>query len=199
EIELDKQKKHTIEVVVDRLVIRRGQGRNVGEPIDSQPANETASLPAVRQAARNELRPYKKVAERPALYDVNADRDEMDGVGAQFIAPENTPEPVEEVDAELIVTHPELSLLEGAIAPWSKVVNGSQWHAAILDALAKKYQFSLHTPWRDLTEEQRKAVLYGTSEPLTIRYTPQHGGTRSYTINFEGVIPNLDRRYKQTD
>ena len=276
EIELDKQKKHTIEVVVDRLVIRRGQGRNVGEPIDSQPANETASLPAVRQAARNELRPYKKVAERPALYDVNADRDEMDGAGAQFIAPENTPEQPQEVDldfrqrvsdslettlklgngvvlvsivdgeeilfsekfacvycgislpeiaprtfsfnsphgacptctglgtqqeidAELIVTHPELSLLEGAIAPWSKVVNGSQWHAAILDALAKKYQFSLHTPWRDLTEEQRRAVLYGISEPLTIRYTPQHGGTRSYTINFEGVIPSLDRRYKQTD
>ena len=105
----------------------------------------------------------------------------------------------QEIDAELIVTHPELSLLEGAIAPWSKVVNGSQWHAAILDALAKKYQFSLHTPWRDLTEEQRKAVLYGISEPLTIRYTPQHGGTRSYTINFEGVIPSLDRRYKQTD
>ena len=251
EIELDKQKKHTIEVVVDRLVIRRRQGRN-------------------------ELRPYKKVAERPALYDVNAGRDELDGVGAQFIAPENTTEQVEEVDldfrqrvsdslettlklgngvvlvsiidgeeilfserfacmycgisltelaprtfsfnsphgacptctglgtqqeidAELIVTHPELSLLEGAIAPWSKVVNGSQWHSAILEALAKKYGFSLHTPWRDLTEEQRRAVLYGISEPLTIRYTPQHGGTRSYTINFEGVIPNLDRRYKQTD
>src|SRR5205085_6562639 len=90
-------------------------------------------------------------------------------------------------------------LLEGAIAPWSKVVNGSQWHAAILEALAKKYQFSLHTPWRDLAEEQRRAVLYGISEPLTIRYAPQHGGTRSYTIHFEGVIPNLDRRYKQTD
>src|SRR6266567_488124 len=275
EIELDKQKKHTIEVVVDRLVIRRGQGRNVGEPIDSQPANETASLPAVRQAARNELRPYKKVAERPALYDVNADRDEMDGVGAQFIAPENTPEPVEEVDrdfrqrvsdslettlelgngvvlvsivdgeeilfsekfacvycgislpeiaprtfsfnsphgacptctglgtqqeidAELIVTHPELSLLGGAIAPWSKVVNGSQWHTATLEALAKEYDFSLHTPWHDLTDEQRRKVLYGTPEQLTIRYTPQHGRTHNYTTYFEGVIPNLEQRYKNT-
>ena len=51
----------------------------------------------------------------------------------------------------------------------------------------------------ELTEEQRQIVLYGTPEPLTIRYTPQHGHTRKYTTNFEGVIPNLDRRYKQTD
>jgi excinuclease ABC subunit A len=99
----------------------------------------------------------------------------------------------------LIVTHPELSLLEGAIAPWSRVVSSSQWYSAILEALAKKYNFSLHTPWRDLTDEQRQKVLYGTPESLTIRYTPQHGNTRSYTTNFEGVIPNLDRRYKQTE
>src|SRR5260370_41585176 len=81
----------------------------------------------------------------------------------------------QEIDAELIVTHPELSLLGGAIAPWSKVVNGSQWHAAILEPLAKEYHFSLHTPCRHLTHDQRRQVLYGTSDPLTIRYTPQHG------------------------
>ena len=97
------------------------------------------------------------------------------------------------------MTHPELSLAQGAIAPWSKVINGSQWHASILEALAQKYNFSLHTPWNKLTEEQRQKVLYGTPESLTIRYTPQHGRTRNYTINFEGVIPNLDRRYKQTE
>ena len=103
------------------------------------------------------------------------------------------------IDPELIVTHPELSLAEGAIVPWSKVINGSQWHAAILEALAKAYDFSLDTPWHNLTEEQRQKVLYGTPEQLTIRYTPQHGRTRTYTVNFEGVITGLDRRYKQTD
>ncbi|HLX58267.1 MAG TPA: excinuclease ABC subunit UvrA [Ktedonobacteraceae bacterium] len=250
EIDLDKQKKHTIEVVVDRLVIRR-------EP---------------KAAPVEEMRPLMKVAERPALYDINA---EQAGANARFDAPQSAEQPQEvdtsfrqrvtdslettlklgngvvlvsiadgeeilfseklscvydgislpeiaprtfsfnsphgacptctglgtqqEIDAELIVTHPELSLLEGAIAPWSKVVNGSQWHASILEALAKKYNFSLETPWRQLTEDQRKKVLYGSPEPLTIRYRPQHGGTRNYTINFEGVIPNLDRRYKQTD
>ena len=260
EIDLDKQKKHTIEVVVDRLVIRKGQK----SPISEKP----------QQEGHNELRPYKQVAERPALYDVNAEREQQPGedgaqaeqgamqheqIDASFrqrvadslettlklgggvvlvsiidgeeilfsenfacvycgislpeIAPRtfsfNSPHGAcpactglgtqQEIDADLIVTHPELSLLEGAIAPWSKVINGSQWHASILEALAEKYDFSLSTPWRNLTEDQRQKVLYGSPEALAIRYTPQHGRTRTYTINFEGVIPGLDRRYKQTD
>src|SRR5713226_3780990 len=267
EIDLDKQKKHTIEVVVDRLVIRNRQVTQPRPESDGQlsPLRFPAPIDNTHQQP-----PLKRVAERPTLYDVNAEKRSQEaaemlaepqqenhdsafrqrladslettlklgsgvilvsiidgeeilfseklacvycGISLPEIAPRtfsfNSPHGAcptctglgtqQEIDAELVVTHPELSLLEGAIAPWSKVVNGSQWHSAILEALAKKYHFSLHTPWRDLTDEQRKAVLYGTSEPLTIRYTPQHGGTRSYTINFEGVIPNLDRRYKQTD
>jgi excinuclease ABC subunit A len=254
EIDLDKQKKHTIEVVVDRLVIRKGQEG--------------------RKEDRNEARSYQKVAERPALYDVNAERELQsgddgdraeqaairqeqidasfrqrvteslettlklgsgvvlvsiidgeeilfsenfacvyDGISLPEIAPRtfsfNSPHgacptctglgTLQVIDPELIVTHPELSLAEGAIVPWSKVINGSQWHASILEALAQKYDFSLQTSWRELTEEQRQKVLYGTPEQLTIRYTPQHGRARTYTVNFEGVIPGLDRRYKQTD
>jgi excinuclease ABC subunit A len=267
DIELDKQKKHTLEVVVDRLIIRKGQKK--ATPSDtSTSADEQHLLPFSHPA-------LKKVAERPTLYDVNAPEhsengfkaadtediitsqlEDVDpafrqrladslettlklgngvvlvsvvdgeeilfsekaacvycGISLPEIAPRtfsfNSPHGAcptctglgtqQEIDAELIVTHPELSLAEGAIAPWSKVVNGSQWHAAILEALAQKDHFSLHTPWRDLTEEQRQKVLYGTDEPLTIRYTPQHGRTRNYTITFEGVIPNLDRRYKQTE
>jgi excinuclease ABC subunit A len=252
EIDLDKQKKHTIEVVVDRLVIRKRARGGYEEP-----------------------RSLRKVAERPALYDVNAQQDAegatasstppddelpgeedldqsfrqrvtdslettlklgngvvlvsiiggeeilfseklaclYDGISLPEIAPRtfsfNSPHGacptctglgvLQVLDPELVVTHPELSLNQGAIAPWSKVVNGSLWHAAILEALAKKYNFSLDTPWRNLSADQQQKVLYGSPEPLTIRYTPQHGGTRSYTIHFEGVIPNLDRRYKQTD
>ena len=260
EIDLDKQKKHTIEVVVDRLVIHK------------RPKSSQSDIS--HQEGRNELQPFKQVAERPTLYDVNAGRDGQsgedgagdeqlqvqqeevdsslrqrvadslettlklgngvvlvsivdgeeilfserfacvyDGISLPEIAPRtfsfNSPHGAcptctglgtqQEIDAELVVTHPELSLTEGAIAPWSKVVNGSQWHASILEALAQKYNFSLNTPWRNLTEDQRQKVLYGAPEQLTIRYTPQHGRTRSYSINFEGVIPNLDRRYRQTD
>jgi len=263
EIELDKQKKHTIEVVVDRLVIHKRQ--EVSTPVEG-------TTESFQQEERDELQPYKLVAERPALYEVNAEREvepgedgakadqtlkeEIDpsfrqrvadslettlklgsgvvlvsvgdgeeilfseklacvycGISLPEIAPRtfsfNSPHgacptctglgTLQVIDPELVVTHPELSLAEGAIAPWSKVVNGSQWYASILEALAQKYNFSLGTPWRTLSEDQRQKVLYGSSEPLTIRYTPQHGRTRSYTINFEGVIPNLDRRYKQTE
>ena len=278
EIDLDKQKKHTIEVVVDRLVIRKGQrASNLGAqfiaPKSLTPKLRVAPKSYDESDGHNEARPYKQVAERPALYDVNAEKDmeqaedgtqeedthlqeEVDpafrqrlsdslettlklgggvvlvsiidgeeilfsekaacvycGISLPEIAPRtfsfNSPHGAcptctglgtqQEIDAELIVTHPELSLRAGAIAPWSKVINGSQWHASILEALAKKYNFSLDTPWRELSEDQRQKVLYGTTEPLTIRYTPQHAHTRSYTINFEGVIPNLDRRYKQTE
>ena len=286
EIELDKQKKHTIEVVVDRLVMRKGQKAVAQQPV--APLSEAKRSAYQSLEGDDQVSPlrfptptdgiYKplslrRVAERPMLYDVNVgkrsaeaeDGTEMEvgsqqesvdlafrqrladslettlklgggvvlvsiidgeeilfseklacvycGISLPEIAPRtfsfNNPHGAcptctglgtqQEIDAELVVTHPELSLLEGAIAPWSKVINGSQWHASILEALANKYDFSLHTPWRDLTEDQRQKVLYGTPDPLTIRYTPQHGHTRNYTINFEGVIPNLDRRYKQTE
>jgi excinuclease ABC subunit A len=273
EIDLDKQKKHTIEVVVDRLVIRKSQ-KAVTLPTLSDDHVTPLRFPAPTDGVYNQSS-LKRVAERPLLYDVNAGKRSADvedgtdtqadseslqenvdlafrqrltdslettlklgggvvlvsiidgeeilfseklacvycGISLPEIAPRtfsfNSPHGAcptctglgtqQEIDAELIVTHPELSLAEGAIAPWSKVVNGSQWHASILEALAKKYNFSLNTPWRDLTEDQRQKVLYGTPEQLAIRYTPQHGHSRTYTINFEGVIPNLDRRYKQTD
>jgi excinuclease ABC subunit A len=271
EIDLDKQKKHTIEVVVDRLVIRKSQKAVVHSALSDEKVTPLR-FPTLTDGANNQSA-LKRVAERPLLYDVNAgkrsaevediteteagsEQENVDlafrqrltdslettlklgggvvlvsiidgeeilfseklacvycGISLPEIAPRtfsfNSPHGAcptctglgtqQEIDAELIVTHPELSLAEGAIAPWSKVVNGSQWHASILEALAKKYNFSLNTPWRDLIEEQRQKVLYGTPEQLAIRYTPQHGHTRTYTINFEGVIPNLDRRYKQTD
>ncbi len=243
EIDLDKQKKHTIEVVVDRLVIRKGKKQHADEP------------------------QLKRVAERPTLYDVNANpetdeelskavQEDVDpafrqrlsdslettlklgngvvlvsivdgeeilfsekaacvycGISLPEIAPRtfsfNSPHGAcptctglgtqQEIDPELIVTHPDFSILDGAIGPWSKVVNGSQWHSATLEALANRYKFDLHTPWRELSKDIQQKILYGTPEQLTIRYTPQHGHTRNYNVNFEGVIPNLDRRYKQTE
>lgn len=253
EIELDKQKKHTIEVVVDRLSIRKGSRPAGGLRVDGYGEAQAAS---------------KLVAERPALYNVNASNgsegtwkslEEEEDVDASFrqrvsdslettlklgsgvvlvsvidgeehlfsekfacvycgisipeIAPRtfsfNSPHGAcptctglgtqQEIDPELIVTHPELSIRDGAIAAWCKEMNTSKWYAAIAEALAEKYQFSLDTPWRDLTQEQRQIMLTGVSEPVTIRYRPQHGNVRLYTITFEGVIPHLERRYKQTD
>jgi excinuclease ABC subunit A len=257
EIELDKQKKHTIEVVVDRLVIKKGKRAS------SDDAASDGQLPFL-----------KRVAERPSLYDVNAEKephidedgvaeptipsmlhDEVDphdrqrltdslettlkigngvvlvsvidgeevlfsekaacvycNISLPEIAPRtfsfNSPHgacPVctglgtqQEIDPELVVTHPELSIQEGAIAPYARAVNGSQWHGAILQALAERYSFDLAMPWRDLSADIQQKILYGIPEQLTIRYTPQHGHTRKYNTNFEGVLAQLDKRYKDT-
>jgi excinuclease ABC subunit A len=264
EIELDKQKKHTIEVVVDRLIIRKSK---------PQSHNDNTKARDVQTSLQHS--PLKQVAERPALYDINTTQEDtaykdgtnelpqqtwlqenidpafrqrlseslettlklgngivlvsiVDGEEILFsekaacvycgislpeIAPRtfsfNNPHGAcptctglgmqQEIDAGLIVTNPKLSILQGAIVPWSKVINGSQWHSAILEAMAKHYHFDLNTPWNQLSEDNRQRILYGTDEPLTIRYTPQYGNTRNYTVNFEGVINNLDRRYKQTE
>jgi excinuclease ABC subunit A len=268
EIELDKQKKHTIEVVVDRLVIRKSKPQRQNEH-----TNEHTKERDVQTGLQHS--PLKHVAERSALYDINtaqespADADgttelpqqtwpqeNLDpafrqrlsdslettlklgngivlvsivdgeeilfsekaacvycGISLPEIAPRtfsfNSPHGAcptctglgmqQEIDARLIVTNPELSILQGAIAPWSKVINGSQWHSAILEAMATHYHFDLNTPWNQFSDDIRQRILYGADEPLTIHYTPQHGHTRNYTVNFEGVITNLDQRYKQTE
>jgi excinuclease ABC subunit A len=214
DIDLDKQKKHTIEVVVDRLIIRKARRQDgyEGEEVDA----------AFRQRLTDSLETTLKLGNGVVLVSI-IDGEEIlfsekaacvyCGISLPEIAPRtfsfNSPHGAcptctglgtqLEIDPELIVTHPTLSLNQGAIAPWSKVINGSQWHASILQALAQTYHFSLDTPWNQLTKDQQQKVLYGTTEQLTIRYTPQHGHARSYTISFEGVIPGLDRRYKQTE
>jgi excinuclease ABC subunit A len=251
EIELDKQKKHTIEVVVDRLVIRKGKKQN----------EDSSTHP-----------PLRRVAERPALYDVktlsesekvadNSPSPKVDedidpafrqrvtdslettlrlgngvvlvsivdgeeilfsekaacvycGISLPEIAPRtfsfNSPHGAcptctglgtqLELDTELVVTDPEASILDGAISSWCKVLNSSVWYGTIMEALAKRYNFSLHTPWKELAPDIQQKVLYGVDEPLDIVYTSQqHGHTRHHKVVFEGVIPNLDRRYKQTE
>lgn len=260
EIELDKQKKHTIEVVVDRLIIRKGKKESAADTTDD---------------AASSYSQLKRVAERPSLYDVNADstlrqsehdgaeaapilavHEDVDpafrqrlsdslettlklgngvvlvsvvdgeeilfsekaacvycGISLPEIAPRtfsfNSPHGAcptctglgqqQVIDPELVVTHPELSILQGAIAPWSKVVNGSTWYRTILEAVAYRYNFSLETPWQELSEDIQQKLLYGSPEPLTIRYTNQMGNTRSHIVHFKGVIPTLNERYKETE
>jgi excinuclease ABC subunit A len=245
EIDLDKQKKHTIEVIVDRLVIRHNQRKSARVEQDGRADGSTT---------------LSLVAERPALYEVNAlteeSEDETDhsfrqrvadslettlklgngvvlvsvidgeetlfsekfacvycGISLPEIAPRtfsfNSPHGAcptctglgtqQVIDPELVVTHPELSIRDGAVAAWCKEMNSSKWYAAIAEALAEKYHFSLDVPWRELSEEHRHLMLHGTSEQVTIRYRPQSGGIRPYNVTFEGIIAHLEKRYKGTE
>src|SRR5439155_4786501 len=102
-----------------------------------------------------------------------------------------------EVDSELIVPNDELSIEEGAIAPWAGA-RLEYWHR-LLEAVAKAHRVSTKTPWRRLPREAREAVLYGSAEPVHVTYRNRYGRLRSYTTEFEGVIPNLERRYGESE
>jgi excinuclease ABC subunit A len=103
-----------------------------------------------------------------------------------------------EIDPELVVPDPSLSISEGAIAPWTN--SASNYYEQVTEAIAKRYGVELTEPWENLPEEQRDLFLHGTNgEPLQITYRNRYGRSRSYATRFEGVVANLERRYRETD
>jgi len=103
-----------------------------------------------------------------------------------------------EIDPELVVPDPSLSIGEGAIAPWAG--STSNYYEQMTEALAEQYGVDLDVPWEDLTEEERNLFLYGTDgEPVQVTYRNRYGRRRSYAARFEGIVSNLQRRYRETD
>ncbi len=103
-----------------------------------------------------------------------------------------------EIDPELVVPNPALSVGEGAIAPWAN--SASNYYEQVTEAIAKRYKVDLSAPWEELSEEQQDLFLYGTNgEKLQIEYRNRFGRTRNYATRFEGVVANLERRYRETD
>jgi excinuclease ABC subunit A len=103
-----------------------------------------------------------------------------------------------EIDPELVVPNPLLSVGEGAMAPWAN--SASNYYEQVTEAIAKRYDVDLSAPWEKLPEEQRDLFLYGTNgEKLQIEYRNRYGRRRNYATRFEGVVANLERRYRETD
>ncbi|HST55248.1 MAG TPA: excinuclease ABC subunit UvrA [Solirubrobacteraceae bacterium] len=103
-----------------------------------------------------------------------------------------------EIDPELVVPDPALSVGEGALAPWTN--SSSNYYEQVTEAIAKRYGVDLAAPWEQLPEDQQALFLYGTNgEPLQITYRNRFGRSRSYATRFEGVVANLQRRYRETD
>ncbi len=103
-----------------------------------------------------------------------------------------------EIDPEMLVPDPSLSMGEGAIVPWANSV--SNYYEQVTEAIAERYDVDLDTPWEDLSQEDRDLFLYGTDgEKLQISYRNRYGRRRSYATRFEGIIKNLQRRYKETE
>ncbi len=196
---LDKKYKHDISIVVDRLVVKGDLGNRLADSLETALRLADGLVIAEDATSGKETLFSEKfacpvsgftIAEiEPRLFSFNSPHGACpacDGLGEQLTF---TP--------ELVVPHPEWTLSKGAIAPWSK--SQSRYYTQTLEALAKKYKFPMNAPWKDLKEQARNIILFGTGEEdVTFVY---EDGARTYktTKPFEGVIPNLQRRMVETD
>jgi excinuclease ABC subunit A len=196
---LDKQIRHTIVVVVDRLVMKKGLRTRLNDSVETalRLAEGLVEVSEVDGATRT-------YSERFACPD--------DGISLPELAPRifsfNSPHGAcprctglgtqREIDPELIVPDPSLSIAEGALVPWT-VIN-SAFYEQVIQAIADRYEISLETPWQDLPDPQQKLFLYGTDgEKVYVTYRNRMGRKRSYMLAFEGIVPGLERRYRETD
>ncbi len=199
---LNKKIKHDIEVVVDRIVIKPGLESRLADSFET--ALELADDIAIAESADKDTEGERIVFSakfacpvsgftideiEPRLFSFNAPAGACpacDGLGTEMI-----------FDEDLVVPDGSLALNNGAIAPWSK--GTSPYYAQTLQALARHYKFKVTVPWEDLDEEAQHVVLYGTDdEEIKFIYAD---GSRKYEVvkPFEGVIPNLERRWRETD
>jgi excinuclease ABC subunit A len=196
---LDKKRKHDIEVVVDRLVTSPELGNRLADSLETA-LGIGEGLVFAEQADGGKRTTFSSkfacpvsgftIAEiEPRLFSFNNPYGACpacDGLGTKLY-----------MDPELIVPDPRATLRDGALAPWSD--STSQYYQQTIDSLARHYKFSVTTPWRELPEKIRKIILNGSGdEAVTVRYDD---GVRKYetTKPFEGVIPNLERRWRETE
>ncbi len=198
-IELDKKYKHTIEVVVDRLVLRPDLRTRLTQSVETATALAEGIL-VVDVVDGDELTFSENFAcpehgvslpeLQPRIFSFNSPHGacpRCTGLGAQ-----------QEIDPDLLVPDPSLSIAEGALVPWS--VGNSSFYESVIQAIADRYEIDLDTPWRDLSEEHQNYFLNGTGgDKVYVTYRNRMGRRRSYTMAFEGIVPSLQRRYKETD
>ena len=201
EFQLDKNKKHTIEVVVDRLQIE--QSENATRLADSiETALKLGSgVVLVKVLDGEELLFSEHFAcvycgislgeIAPRTFSFNSPYGACPactGLGCKL-----------EIDPNLVIPDKGLSLVEGAIQPWMRNGQLSTWSSSILQSLGRRHAFSLSAPVKDLSEEQLRVILYGDGgELVPATYEDRYGQLRQYYANFPGIIPYLERRYRET-
>jgi excinuclease ABC subunit A len=200
EIVLDKKFKHDVAVVIDRLVMRPDLRKRLADSIETAVAR-AEGIVDIELVDGDEVRTYSdrfmclhcgtSMPElEPRMFSFNSPHGacpRCTGLGSQM-----------EIDPDLIVPDPRLSLAEGAILPWS--TSASNYYEQMTQAIAEKWEVDMDSPWEDLPEEVRDCFLYGTNgERVYVSYRNRYGRRRSYMTRFEGIVPNLERRYRETD
>ncbi len=199
-IELDKNQKHNIEVVVDRLVVKEGIEKRLTDSIETVLAL-TGGLLVVDRMDGN----FINLSSNFACPDCGISIEEIEPRSFSFNNPYGAcPECTGlgykmEFDADLMIPDGQKSLEEGCIVVpgWQSSTDESSFTHAILTALAKEYGFDLGTPYEKLPAQVRKMLLFGADRPVKVHYTGQRG-TGVYDVTFEGLIKNVERRYRET-
>ena len=200
-IELEKNKKHSIEIVVDRLMVKEGMQMRLTESIETASALSGGLLIVDVNQGEDEL----LFSQSFSCPDCGVDLMEIEPRMFSFNNPSGACPTCTglgmqmKFDEQLIVPNEELSIMQGAItAPGYNSVNAKGSMSKVLfDALAAKYGFSLETPFKDLPRKIKDIIFYGTKEKLRITYSNVRG-TGTYDYAFEGVINTLRRRYNET-
>ncbi len=203
QLNLDKQKKHTIEVIVDRLEldatddIAKRLSASLETALDLGNGSVVVLIPAINQehTLSQSFACPKDGTSFPAIeprnFSFNSPHGacvECTGLGSKL-----------EVDPDLVIPNKNLTIAEGAIRPWSRTAANQTWYFRILEAVAKRYKISLNTPVKNLTKKQLDIIMKGTGDEI---FKMEMAGERfsgDFNSTFEGVVNNLERRYRETD
>ena len=199
--ELDKKYKHTIEVVVDRLVMRADLRLRLTQSIETAAglADGLVAVDLVESGqqllfSENFACPEHGVSLpelQPRIFSFNAPHGacpRCTGLGSQ-----------QEIDPDLLVPDPSLSIDDGALVPWS-VGGSSGFYEAVIQAIADRYEIDTSKPWAELTDAEQDRFLNGTEgEKIYVQYRNRMGRRRQYMLAFDGIVASLQRRYRETD
>ncbi|MFN2243512.1 MAG: excinuclease ABC subunit UvrA [Anaerolineae bacterium] len=222
EIELDRYKMHTIEAVVDRLVVRHGGGSSDGDGDGDLPPPGGMDRTRLADSVETAIKLGGGVMKVTDVTDADAPRDHLFsehfacvhcGISLPEIEPRsfsfNSPHGAcpacmglgteLEVDSDLIIPDRSKALNQGAIEPWTRERSGDSYYRQLLEAASAQQGIAMEVPIRELPPAQVNYILYGgrRGEQVTLQYKTSQGLERTYTTHFEGVIPNLQRRYRE--
>ena len=201
---LEKKLKHTIEVVIDRLVVRDGMKQRLTDSVETALglSEGLVVIDVVDLDADDPNRRRRYSEKRACPNDHPLALEEIEPRTFSFNAPYGAcPECMGigsrlEVDPDLVVPDEELSLEDGAVAPWSRNV---KYHVRLLKSLGKELGFSTRTAWKELPSEARQAILYGKDYEVKVKFRNRWGRERSYTTGFEGAVNYIERKREETE
>jgi excinuclease ABC subunit A len=196
-ISLEKNKKHTIEIIVDRLIVKPGIEQRLADSIETA-LTHADGIVIIHVLGGEEM----VFSQNFACIECGISLEELTPRMFSFNSPYGACPKCSglginmEIDPDLVIPDKRKAILDGAIAPWG---NGNGYYMQVLQQVAEHYGFSLDVPVNELKPEFIEIILYGSKDKIKLKYESRDGGVYIHETRFEGVIKNLERRYKETN